>query len=123
MEKYFSVDKITDEIYFFYLEFEEMNEAIAQILVDERKKITNERDCYVIIEAGKVKKISKKERDYMASDVATQNLLGAAFILKSPVQKMIGNFFLSFNKPKVKAKIFLNKEDALNWIYTLKREE
>ena len=59
----------------------------------------------------------------MASYVATQNLLRAAFILKSPVKKMICNFFLSFNKPKVKAKIFLNKEDALNWIYTLKREE
>ena len=49
MEKYFSDVKIKDEIYLFYLEFEEMNEAIAKILVDERKKITNERDCYVII--------------------------------------------------------------------------
>jgi hypothetical protein len=121
MEKYFSANKLNDDIYFFYLEFEEMNDEIAQILVEERKKITNGKDCYVIIEAGKVKKIAKKERDYMASDIATQNLLGVAFILKSPVQKMIGNFFLSFNKPKVKAKIFLNKEDALDWINTLKQ--
>ena len=39
-----------------------------------------------------------------------------AFIIYSTTQKLIGNFYMAFNKPARPTRLFTNKEDAIKWL-------
>lgn len=45
-----------------------------------------------------------------------------AFIVNSLPMRLLVNFYISFNKPKIPTKMFNNPESAREWIYTLKQE-
>ena len=45
-----------------------------------------------------------------------------AFIVNSLPMRLLVNFFISFNKPKIPSKMFNNEESALIWVNSLKKE-
>lgn len=45
-----------------------------------------------------------------------------AFIVNSLPMRLLVNFYISFNKPKIPTKMFNNPDSAREWIYTLKQE-
>ena len=45
-----------------------------------------------------------------------------AFIVNSLPMRLLVNFYISFNKPKIPTKMFNNKENAFEWINSLKKE-
>ena len=46
----------------------------------------------------------------------SENLISQAFVAKNLAQKIIGNFVLRFNKPKVSTRLFTNEEEAKVWL-------
>ena len=63
-----------------------------------------------------VMSMTKEARDYLASDEGVRGVLAGAIVLDSPVGSFIGNFYLLVSKPKVPARIFTKKEDAIKWL-------
>ncbi len=67
---------------------------------------------------GKYSNATKEARDYMASDIGTSNSIAEAFVFTSLAHKIIGNFYLKFNKPKVPTQFFKTREEAIVWLLT-----
>jgi hypothetical protein len=59
--------------------------------------------------------IPREVMDYMANSPYNQYQESVALIISGLGQKLIGNFYLSVVKPKVKTRIFNSPEGALEW--------
>ena len=96
--------------------------AGTKIAVDLRVKVSNATSFPMLVDARKVKSITKESRDYLASDEGTKYLLATGLLLDSTIGRFLGNFFLQINKPKVPLKLFTDETEALNWLGQFKKK-
>jgi hypothetical protein len=59
--------------------------------------------------------ISKETRVYSAQS-KPNSPLAMALVVNSTANRLIGNFYINFNKPKVPTKLFSTEEKALKWL-------
>ena len=69
----------------------------------------------LIIDTTQIKSITKEARDYFSMKGRDSKVNGLAIIIKSPLSKIIANFFMGLNKPIVPVKLFTNENDAIDW--------
>jgi len=60
--------------------------------------------------------VSKEALEYAASPEASMNCIAKALIAPSLGMKILSNFFIVFNKPVVKHRVFSGIEDGLIWL-------
>ena len=60
--------------------------------------------------------VSKEGARYATSDAGVKYTLAIAVLIDNLAKRLLLNFFLNFNKPKVPTKGFSKKEDSLNWL-------
>lgn len=74
----------------------------------------------LLIDSTGVKSMTKESRDYFSMNNRASNVTAFAIIISSPVSRIVGNFFMGLNKPRVPAKLFSNEEDALVWLKNIR---
>lgn len=63
-----------------------------------------------------IKTISKEAREFFATKEGCEGIIKGAIVVDSGFSKIIGNLFLSVNKPVVEGKLFSNREEAVEWL-------
>lgn len=81
-------------------------------------EIGNGKRFPTITMAGKYTTVTKEAREFMATKEAVQFSIVEAYVIQSLAQKILANFYLKFNKPPVKTKIFTDKTKAILWLRT-----
>ncbi len=98
-----------------------LNEAI------ENTKLVREisgDDIYpILVDIRKIRSISKEARDHFAMRDRPPGVSAIAMLVSSPLSRIIGNFFLGLNKPKVPTKMFTQMEAAEHWLLNPSIEE
>jgi hypothetical protein len=80
--------------------------------------------CYpLLIIAGKDASIDTEAMTFMAKENADPYSIAVAYLISSISQKLLGNFYLKFNKPSKTTRIFTSKEQALEWLAAFKTNE
>ena len=64
----------------------------------------------------KCKSITREARMHYAGGETGEKLSACALLIGSPVSRIIGNFFLSLNKPGYPVKLFTSETQALEWL-------
>jgi hypothetical protein len=72
----------------------------------------------VLITAGENTLPTHEARMYIASPESDPYALAEAYVVTSLAQKLVGKFFLSFNKPARPTMIFNEEEKAVEWLKT-----
>ena len=99
----------------------EIDLNVAKELVDNRIDFTNGHDHYILVDFTNVKSVTKEARDYMNDpNGGLRGLLAGAFLSNSLVTTLFINMYLRINQPTVPAKFFTKKDEALNWLKSLK---
>jgi hypothetical protein len=99
----------------------EIDLNVAKELVENRIDFTNGNDHYILVDFTNVKSVTKEARDYMNDPKGgLKGLLGGAFLSNSLVTTLFINMYLRINQPTVPAKFFTKKDEALNWLRSLK---
>lgn len=93
--------------------------GIAKVIVKERLEFKGGVNYPCLFDVSPVKEITKEARDYMANE-GNDFVLASALLINSPLLKMMGNFFITVNKPKNPTKLFNNKDEALQWLQQFK---
>ena len=57
-------------------------------------------------------------RSYAAGEESNMYTIADAFVINSIALKIVGNFYIRYNKPVRPTRIFNNEEDALIWLRT-----
>ena len=62
-------------------------------------------------------------RAYIAGDAGRSIFKSVAFLVDSPVSRMVGNFVLYVNKPSYPTRLFTNETEAVDWLKGFHNEE
>ncbi len=87
----------------------------AKELVDAYLKVTESKKTPHLFTANKFVILEKEVMDFM-KNVANDYGKADAMVISSLPQKITGNFYLKFIKPKVPTKFFSKKEKAVLWL-------
>lgn len=68
--------------------------------------------------AGDFALASPDARKYASGVEANQYTLASVFVVKNSIQKMMGNAYITFNKPITPTKIMTSQESAVAWLKT-----
>ncbi|MES2590780.1 MAG: hypothetical protein V4608_02760 [Bacteroidota bacterium] len=93
---------------------------LAQKLVEYRISVISGESYPTIANIASVKNVSKPARDFFASEKGCEGITATALLIDSPLGRMIGNFYISINKPLRPVKIFTNQEKAKLWLVKYK---
>lgn len=84
--------------------------------------LTNGKRYGVIISFGYLTNVSKETRELAASKEFKNNTVALALLTHSTGQRLMGNFYLNFNQPSVKTKLFNDIEKAKDWMRDVLKE-
>ncbi len=65
--------------------------------------------------------VDAETRRYMAQEIAFANTIAVAIVIKNMAQRIIGNFYIQFDKPAKPVKLFLNKAEAEKWLKSFQK--
>jgi len=89
--------------------------------IEGRKKLQEGRKFPVLIDMRLMSEVSEEAREYSATEETTELYLAMAILTgKSLPAKMVGNFFIKFNKPAIPTKLFKKEDKALAWLETFR---
>lgn len=69
----------------------------------------------LLVDATATFYLSKEARAYSA-ELKPHAPIAMGVIVSSTANRLIGNFYINFNKPKVHTRLFSNEEEALSWL-------
>ena len=74
----------------------------------------------ILIDSRGIKSMSREAREHFSARGRDPKTNAFGIIIKSPLSRVIGNFFLGLNKPAVPTRLFDNENDAIEWLNKLK---
>lgn len=70
----------------------------------------------ILVDLRGIKSISKEARDHFSMRGRTPSVSAVAMLVKSPVSRIIGNFYIGFAKPVVPTRMFSAEKEAIGWV-------
>jgi hypothetical protein len=70
----------------------------------------------LLVDMGACKKISREARQHMQTISKQPAIRKIAFLVKNPVTRVLGSFFIGIQNPQVPTKMFSREEDAIKWL-------
>lgn len=70
----------------------------------------------LLIDSRGIRSMTREGREYFSTRGRETNTCAFGIIIKSPISRSVGNFFLGLNKPAVPTRLFDNEQDALKWL-------
>lgn len=95
----------------------EMEELLKQAV-----ELTAPNKYFAIVDTTAPYDSTPESRSFYAESDYSKHRYADAFIVNSLPMRLLVNFFITFNKPKIQSKMFNNEESAYEWINTLKKE-
>ncbi len=85
--------------------------------VKVRKEIQKGKKFPVLLDTRQMFQVSKEANEYGASKEVSELSLAMAILTgNSMAARIIGNFFIKFNKPFIPTKLFKKEENAVKWL-------
>jgi len=73
----------------------------------------------VLVDLRQVKSQSSEARVLLAGPEAARVSRAVALVIGSPLSRVIGNFYLRFNRPETPTRLFTSEEEAGAWLESL----
>ena len=99
-----------------------LGEKEMELLLQDAVELTSPNKYFAIIDTTVVYDSTPEARDFYSESDYSKYRYADAFIVNSLPMRLLVNFFIVFNKPKIPTKMFNNRESALTWIHSLKKE-
>jgi hypothetical protein len=98
--------------------FKDAQIGLAEAIINHEATValTKREKFLMIVDAGENVTLSKEARAYAAKLKENDGRIACAFVVTSTANKLIGNFYINFNKPEVTTKLFSSKKKAVEWL-------
>ena len=85
-----------------------------------RLRAAKRENQILVIDARKVRKISKEARHYLASAASYEKVIASAIVVENTIASHLVNFFLKVNRPAVPSKMFSSETHAVGWVKSMR---
>jgi len=96
----------------------ELNAEDILLIKDHNLSIMKNKSYGLVVDAKYYTSVSAGARKAMATSATEKNRKATGIVIYEFPQRILGNIFIWFNRPKVPTKLFSNKEDAIDWVKT-----
>jgi hypothetical protein len=90
----------------------------AREFMEAQRKLAQGTPRGLVIDITAIKTMSRDVREYFMRPDHADVHRAVALIVRSPISRAIGNFFLGLNKPAMPTRLFTSEEQALTWVKT-----
>lgn len=87
-------------------------------LIRNYSTVLGDKKVPILHVVGKYMNVTKEAREFGASNEGLKHSIAEAYVLSSLAHKILANFYIKFNKPKVPTQFFKTKEEATIWLLT-----
>jgi hypothetical protein len=77
------------------------------------------RQLGVLVDLRPVRSQTAEARAHFAGPAAGRIASGLALLIGSPLSRVLGNFYLRFNRPGFPTRLFSSEDEALRWLAEL----
>jgi hypothetical protein len=70
----------------------------------------------ILVLFGAMTEVTQDARELIASKEFQQNTIAKALLVNNIGHRLLGNFYLSVNRPHIKTRLFTEQETALSWL-------
>jgi hypothetical protein len=91
----------------------QMNDAIGEL--------SGGKEVFVMILAEDAAQFDRSAREFSASAAGTQFTKADALVVRNLAQRILANFYISFNKPLKPSRVFNSEEEAREWFGKFKK--
>jgi hypothetical protein len=96
----------------------EIDRANAEEVMCAVGSMCNGKPRPVLVDMTNVKSMTREARLYFAGPETAAVQAAAALVIKSPLTRALGNFFMGLNKPLIPTRLFTSETDAVAWLRT-----
>ncbi len=116
---FYSVALCDDGLFYIHVEGnKEIDVQHVKEIVDAIEKLGKGKIYPLLMIVGEYTLPTPEARAYIATAESDPYASAEAYVVKSLSQKLVGNVFLSFNKPARPTKIFNSEDKAIEWLKT-----
>ena len=94
--------------------------ADAQAMVKLFQEMGDGKQFLLLFIAGNDSSVATDARYYASGIEANKYTIASAFVVRSVAQKLLGNAYVTFNKPITPTRIFTDENDAVTWLMGFK---
>ena len=91
--------------------------AEAQRITEAEFKLAGGQKHPMFVDIRQVKSITREAREHFAGESVWRFVLAVALCIQSPLSRVIGNFFMGYNKPLFPTRLFTSEDEAINWLH------
>lgn len=88
----------------------------AEAMVKLFKEMGHGKKFRLLFIAGKETTVSTDARYYASGPEANKYTIASAFVVSNIAQKLLGNAYVTFNKPVTPTRIFTDEQEAVSWL-------
>lgn len=99
----------------------EISDKESKVICDHIWEMAEYKDALVLMVAGSGTEFDQSARNYSAGPEGTRYTLADAIVVVSLAHKLVANFYLRINKPRVPTRVFSNIKDAEKWLLSFKK--
>ena len=70
----------------------------------------------VLVDMREIKGVSRDAREYYANERTASIQRATALVIKSPLSRVIANFFMGLNRPLTPTRMFTDVDEAIEWL-------
>lgn len=96
----------------------ELTVTSLQAQIDARRKLIDDHDFVVIVD-GRTRFTSTKESREFIARFEEEQWVATALVTSSLAVRLVGNFFIQFNRPARPTRLFSTEKDARVWAKSL----
>ena len=96
--------------------------GVVQTLADAKEneqaenELTGGERHTLLVDMREIRAQDREARQYYTRPEAQKTIRAVAIVIGSPMSRVIGNFFLGFNKPSVPNRLFTSEAEAIVWL-------
>lgn len=95
---------------------EDIDVEYAKQIIQSIGQIGDEKKYPILVVVNEFIVPTPEARNYLARAESNPYGTAAAYVIQSFPQKIVGNFYLSYNKPARPTKLFNSEEKAVEWL-------
>jgi hypothetical protein len=80
-------------------------------------KLANGKKYAILATLEEFASATKTAREFAASQEFVKDTIANAIFVEHTGHKIVGNFYIKVNKPKINTKLFTDKQKAIDWLY------
>ncbi len=106
-------------VHVFYKENTVLDVPLQLRMLDLYWKLTNNQKANFIFESDEGFFLTKEARENSVKLEASTPVIASALIVTNLASRIVANFFIKMNKPKIRYKLFGTVEEAAKWLKSL----